>query len=87
MVARCYQGISLQMAKRIGMVASRCCWVADGGAVLLGNVMKSFHGGAEWHSRFLWWPGVIRQCHCKWLKALDWWLPGVAGLWMVALCY
>ena len=28
------------------MVASRCCWVADGGAVLLGNVMKSFHGGA-----------------------------------------
>ena len=46
MVARCYQGISLQVAKRIGMAASRCCWVADGGAVLLGNVVKGFHGGA-----------------------------------------
>ena len=34
------------MAKRIGMVASRCCWVADGGAVLLGNVISGFHGGA-----------------------------------------
>ena len=34
------------MVKRIGMVASRCCWVADGGAVLLGNVIRGFHGGA-----------------------------------------
>ena len=28
------------------MVASRCCWVADGGAVLLENVIRGFHGGA-----------------------------------------
>ena len=34
------------MAKRIGMVASRCCWVADGVAVLLGNGSAGFHGGA-----------------------------------------
>ena len=46
MLARCYQGISWQVAKRIGTVASRCCWVADGGAVLLGNAIKGFHGGA-----------------------------------------
>ena len=52
MVARCYQGISLQVAKRIGTVASRCCWVADGvllgnaiRAVLLGNGIPGFHGG------------------------------------------
>ena len=31
--------------------------------------------------------GVIRESHCKWLNALEWWLPGVAGLRMVALCY
>ena len=46
MKARCYQGISLQVAKRIGTVASRCSWVADGGAVLLGNAIRGFHGGA-----------------------------------------
>ena len=46
MVARCFQGISLQVVKRIGMVASRWCWVADGGAVLLGNVIRGFYGGA-----------------------------------------
>ena len=46
MVARCYYGISWQVAKRIGMVAFRCCWVADGGAVLLGNGNAGFHGGA-----------------------------------------
>ena len=34
------------MAQRIGTVASRYCWVADGGAVLLGNVIRGFHGGA-----------------------------------------
>ena len=39
-------GISLQVAKRIGMVASRCCWIADGGAVSLGNAIRGFHGGA-----------------------------------------
>ena len=61
------------MAKRIGMVASRCCWVADGGAVLLGNVIRGFHGGG----------GVIGEWHCR----FEWWLPGVAGLRMVALCY
>ena len=35
MVVRCYWGMSV--AKRIGMVGSRWRWVADGGAVLLGN--------------------------------------------------
>ena len=34
------------MAKRIGMVASKWCWVADGGAVLFGNAIRGFHGGA-----------------------------------------
>ena len=27
-------------------LASRWCWVADGGAVLLGNGSAGFHGGA-----------------------------------------
>ena len=27
-------------------MASRGCWVADGGAVLLGNGSAGFHGGA-----------------------------------------
>ena len=40
------------MVKRIGMVASRWCWVVDGGAVLLGNAIRGFHGGA-----------VIRESH------------------------
>ena len=40
----------------------------------------------EWHSMFPWWPGVIRESHCKWLNKMQWWLPGGAGLWMVALC-
>ena len=31
--------VQVQVRKRNGMVASRCCWVADGGAVLLGNVI------------------------------------------------
>ena len=34
------------MVKRIRKVASRRCWVVDGGAVLLGNVIRGFHGGA-----------------------------------------
>ena len=46
MVLRYYWGISLQVVKRIGMVGVRWCWVADGGAVLLGNAIRSFHGGA-----------------------------------------
>ena len=46
MVARCYRGISLQVVKRNVTVATRWCWVADGDAVLLGNVNTSFHGGA-----------------------------------------
>ena len=28
------------------MVASRWCWVADGGAALLGSAIAGFHGGA-----------------------------------------
>ena len=27
-------------------MASRCRWVVDGGAVLLGNVIRGFRGGA-----------------------------------------
>ena len=34
-------GISLQVAKRIGMVGCGWCWVADGGAVLLGSLIAS----------------------------------------------
>ena len=36
----------LQVVKRIVMVVSRWRWVADGGAVLLGNAIEGFHGGA-----------------------------------------
>ena len=39
MAARCFLGMSLQVAKRIVMVVSRCCWVANGGAVLLGHAI------------------------------------------------
>ena len=38
--------MSLQVAQSMGMAASRCRWVVDGGAVLLGNVIRGFHGGA-----------------------------------------
>ena len=38
-------GISLQVVKRIGMVASRWCWVADGGAVLLGSLIAGGYTG------------------------------------------
>ena len=37
--------VQAQVVKRIGTVASRWCWVADGGAVLLGNAIRGFHGG------------------------------------------
>ena len=37
----------MQVAKRIGMVASRCCWVADGGAVLkVSMVVRCYWGMA-----------------------------------------
>ena len=32
------------MVKRIVKVGFRWCWLGDGGAVLLGNVIKGFHG-------------------------------------------
>ena len=55
------------MVKRIGMVASRSCWVADAGAVLLGNVIGGFHGGAVLLGNLIevvlgrgWW-----RCACK----------------------
>ena len=37
-------GMRLQVPKRIVMVGSRWCWVADGRAVLLGNAIAGFHG-------------------------------------------
>ena len=30
---------------------------------------------------------AIGKCKCRWLNALEWWLPGGDGLRMVALCY
>ena len=36
-VALCYWGMQLQIARRLIMVAARWSWVAIGGAVLLGN--------------------------------------------------
>ena len=30
---------------------------------------------------------AIGKCKCRWLNALERWLPGGAGLRMVALCY
>ena len=44
MVARCHWGISLQVVKRIVRVGCRSLWVANGAAVLLGNVIAGFHG-------------------------------------------
>ena len=35
-----------QAVKRNVTMASRWCWVADGGAMLLGNAIAVFHGGA-----------------------------------------
>ena len=46
MVGRCYWGIQSQVVKRIVLVASGRRWVADGGAVLVGNAIAGFHGGA-----------------------------------------
>ena len=46
MAALCYWGVSLQVVKCIVMVGSRWCWVVDGGAVSLGNMIAGFHGGA-----------------------------------------
>ena len=40
MVVWCYWGISLQVVNRNVMVASRWCWVVDGGAVLGGSARK-----------------------------------------------
>ena len=80
--------VSLQMIKCIGKVASRCCWVAGGGAVLLGNDWRfPWWNGVlrEWHSRFPWWPGVVWESVLQVAKALDWIFPGVAGLRVVAL--
>ena len=34
------------MVKRIVKVGFRWCWLGDGGAVLLGNVIGGFHVGA-----------------------------------------
>ena len=34
------------MAKRIVKVGLRWCWLGDGGAVLLGNLIRGFHVGA-----------------------------------------
>ena len=34
------------MVKRIVEVGFRWCWLGDGGAVLLGNVIRGFHVGA-----------------------------------------
>ena len=45
-VGRCYWESLLQVIKCIVMVAWRWCWVADGGAVLLGNGSAAFHDGA-----------------------------------------
>ena len=37
MVAPCYEGMQLQIARRLITVVSMWSWVASGGAVLLGN--------------------------------------------------
>ena len=37
-VARCFWGMSLQVVQRIVTVASRWCWVANGGAMLFGGL-------------------------------------------------
>ena len=41
------------MNKLIVMVGCRWCWVADGGAVLLGNGRAGFHGGAVFLENFI----------------------------------
>ena len=61
MVARCHWGISLHVVKRIVMVASRRRWVADGGAVFLGNVIAAFHGCAVFLGKLI----AGGQTHCN----------------------
>ena len=39
-----HREVQLQIARLLVMVVSWCCWVADGGAVLLGNWVAD--GGA-----------------------------------------
>ena len=53
--------VQSQVVKSIVMVGSRWCWVVDGGAVLLGNGIAGFHGGAV----LLGIPLVGGQTHCK----------------------
>ena len=69
MVARCYEGIPLQVVKRIVRVASRWCCFVDGGAVLLGNVIRGFHGGAVFMGNLIqvalgcgWWGCARGKC-------------------------
>ena len=60
------------MVKRIVAVASRWRWVADGGAVLLGNAIAGFHGGAVFFGNVI--AGGATDCNggsqvavgCRW---------------------
>ena len=48
MAALCFWGMHLQVSKRLVMVASRWCWVADGGTVLLGNAIANLMAASRW---------------------------------------
>ena len=73
MVARCFQGMALQVVKRMVMVASTWRWVADGGAMFLGNAIASFHGGTVFLGNVI--AGGQTQCDGDFQVALGcrWW--------------
>ena len=89
--------VESQAVKRIVMVASRWCWVADGGAVILRNVIAGSRGGAVFLGNVIagdqtllgcrWWRGIIGECHCR----FPWWRGVIREChcrWpMVARCY
>ena len=62
------------MVKCIVKVGLRWCWLGDCGAVFLGNAIRGFYGGMVLLGNgipgFSWWPGVIRESHCKWLNTM-----------------
>ena len=74
MVALCYWGMQLQIARRLIMVAARWSWVAIGGAVLLGNASADcqtpYNGGFQVVMVCEWWRCVIGEGNCRLLDAL-----------------
>ena len=68
-------GKQLQIARRLTTVGSRWQWVANGGAVLLGNAIANCYSrsvmvGSRWQLVSKWWRCVIWECYGRLLDAL-----------------